>query len=220
MQAYRLIVKTRLPRRLSFDDYFLIDNQLSRCYNTNGGVSINMEFIGAGIQYLLGEEYELIRKVTRNKVWKEINSNKYKVEHFSFSPDSYHRVFNLIIKFYNRVKDSVINIEEIWSFLMEMTYNHEITGQLLFEQYHKSLFEQEILCNQQIKDFLNEIKNAFNSMQLRKKQKQAVSRNDSIVENLHQNLLYLEEDLAQQLMSNSQEEDEEVEDFGNSQNIQ
>jgi hypothetical protein len=66
--------------------------------------------------------------VTRNKVWKEINANKYKVEHLSFSPDAYYRVFNLIVKFYNRVKDSVLNIEEIWSFLMEMTYSHEITG--------------------------------------------------------------------------------------------
>ncbi|MFS8160640.1 MAG: hypothetical protein ACMG6E_10655 [Candidatus Roizmanbacteria bacterium] len=67
----------------------------------------------------------------------------------------------MLIRYYARVRDSVLNLEEAWAFLMEMIYSSEMKGQLLFEQFHKQLFEREVMKHQQIGDFLNEIKGAY-----------------------------------------------------------
>jgi len=37
-------------------------------------------------------------------------------------PDAYKRNFDMIIRFYTKVRDSVIDLEEIWVFLMESVY--------------------------------------------------------------------------------------------------
>src|SRR6185437_1958164 len=109
----------------------------------NGGGPYN-EFIGNGIHYLLGEQYELARKLSRQKMWREMNANKYKVQHFVHASEAYNKIFDIIIKYYARVRDSVTNLEEIWVFLMEIVYQQELKGQLIFEQFHKQLFESEV----------------------------------------------------------------------------
>jgi len=109
----------QLPRRYSFDDFFLVDNTFSRNFSMNGPYN---EFIGNGIHYLVGEQYELARKLSRQKMWRELNANKYRVSHFPQAPEAYNKVFDLIIRFYQRVRESVINLEEIWVFLMEIVY--------------------------------------------------------------------------------------------------
>lgn len=37
MRQAGIIFKTKIGRRYSYDDYFLIDNQFQRCYSMNGG---------------------------------------------------------------------------------------------------------------------------------------------------------------------------------------
>lgn len=44
---------------------------------------------------------------------------------------------------------------------MESVYQQEMKGQLIFEQIHKQLFEQEVLNSQHVKDFMNEIKSQY-----------------------------------------------------------
>jgi hypothetical protein len=94
---------------------------------------------------LIGDKYEQQRKIRRQKIWKEICANKFKIEHFQRAPDQFNRIFDLIIRYYARVRDSVLNLEEAWAFLMEMIYSSEMKGQLLFEQFHKQLFEREVM---------------------------------------------------------------------------
>ena len=40
MKKCRIVVKTKLGRRYSYDDYFLIDNQFQKCFTMNGIGSI------------------------------------------------------------------------------------------------------------------------------------------------------------------------------------
>lgn len=101
----------------------------------------------------------------------------------------------MIIRFYTRVRDSVVNLEEIWVFLMEAVYQQEMKGQLIFEQVHKQLFEVEILQNQYIQEFLNEIKSQYNNSKLNKKQKQNITKSEGILENLYNTLMDLEEEI-------------------------
>jgi hypothetical protein len=39
----------------------------------------------------------------------------------------------MIIRYYTKVRDSVIDLEEIWVFLMESVYQQELKGNLIFE---------------------------------------------------------------------------------------
>lgn len=53
---------------------------------------------------------------------REKQANKYKIAHFVQGPEAYKRIFDMIIRFYTRVRDAVVNLEEIWMFLMELVY--------------------------------------------------------------------------------------------------
>ena len=165
----------------------------------NGGLGVyNQEFLGSAIHNLIGEKYELARKINRHKIWQEIKANKYKIEHFQKASEQFSRVFHMLFRYYAKIKDAILNLEEAWSFLMEMIYQRIMEGQLLFEQYHKQLFEREVLQNQHIADFINEIKTAFSSYSIRKKSKfqgRTNPRQDSIIENIYQYLVDLEEDI-------------------------
>ncbi|MFS8160641.1 MAG: hypothetical protein ACMG6E_10660 [Candidatus Roizmanbacteria bacterium] len=39
------------------------------------------------VNYLVGDKYEQQRKIRRQKIWKEICANKFKIEHFQRAPD-------------------------------------------------------------------------------------------------------------------------------------
>ncbi len=79
MKNINIVYKTKLARRYSYDDYFLIDNQFQRCFTLNGGMGFSQGFLGCDMNYLVGDKYEMARKITIHKVWKEINGNRYKV---------------------------------------------------------------------------------------------------------------------------------------------
>ena len=119
MKERGLIYRVPLQRRYSYDDFFLIDNNSFRSFAMNGPYN---EFIGHGINYLEGDQYELFRKISRQKMLRQSAANKYKVVPFAQNPESYNKIFDLIIKFYTRVRDSITNLEEVWFFLMEIVY--------------------------------------------------------------------------------------------------
>lgn len=74
------------------------------------------------MKYMLDSKYESIRNDLRYRIWSEMRKNNEILVSFYQQPDSYQKVFDLIIKFYTRVRDSVIGIEEIWLFLMESVF--------------------------------------------------------------------------------------------------
>lgn len=43
---------------------------------------MNQEFVDCAVNYLIGDKYEQQRKIRRQKIWKEICANKFKIEHF------------------------------------------------------------------------------------------------------------------------------------------
>jgi hypothetical protein len=80
------------------------------------------DFVGNGIHYLIGDQYEKARNISRQNMLREKQANRYKIAHFVQGPEAYKRIFDMIIRFYTRVRDAVINLEEIWVFLMESVY--------------------------------------------------------------------------------------------------
>jgi hypothetical protein len=127
---------------------------------------------------------------------KDVNSNKYRLQHFIQAQTLYHKVFDLLIRFYTRIRDAVPDVEEMWVFLIESVWQTDLKGRIIFEQQHKQLFESEVMLSQFIKEFLTEIKTQYNAYSLRKKNRQASNLTDSLLENLYLNLSELEEDIA------------------------
>lgn len=78
MKERGIIQRVQLQRRYSYDDFFLVDNSNSsyRNFGINGHYN---EFIGHGINYLMGDQYELVRKLARQKMWRQTAANKYRV---------------------------------------------------------------------------------------------------------------------------------------------
>jgi hypothetical protein len=52
---------------------------------------------------------------------------------FAHKPESFRKLFDTIIKYYTRVREAVIGIEEIWVFLIESVFQQELKGNLIFE---------------------------------------------------------------------------------------
>jgi hypothetical protein len=75
LQVYRRFER----RRYSYDDFFLIDNTFQR--NTIFS-NYNENFYATSIQYLVGEEYEMVRKLTRVNMVKQKILSQYKLVHF------------------------------------------------------------------------------------------------------------------------------------------
>lgn len=136
------VLQSRITRRYSYDDYFIIDTHMQRSFllNSSRGMYSQEDFLSTAIHNLTNDKYEAFRKLNRYKLWKEIKANMYKVQHFSRAPEQFKRIFELIYRFYERIKNSILSIEEAWSFLVEMIYSRNMEGQLLFENYHKQLF--------------------------------------------------------------------------------
>lgn len=56
---------------------------------------------------------------------------------FQTKPEQFRKLFDTIIKYYTRVREAVIGIEEIWIFLIEIVFQQELKGNLIFESFHK-----------------------------------------------------------------------------------
>ena len=119
MKNCGLLQKVRISRRYSYDDFFLLDNSFNR--NFSMGTSGLNEFIGTGLHYLNGD-YEKARSIARHNMLKRQRANRYKIPHYQYGPEAYKRMFDMIIRYYTKVRDQVIKLEEIWVFLMETVY--------------------------------------------------------------------------------------------------
>lgn len=81
MKSVGIIQKVQIPRRYSYDDFFLVDNSFHRNFPING--HHYNDFIGNGIHYLVGDQYEKARNVARQSMIREMQANKFKVAHFA-----------------------------------------------------------------------------------------------------------------------------------------
>ena len=63
----------------------------------------------------------------------------------------------MIVDAYLRMRQGWQNLEEIWIYLVESVYNKVSHGYLIFEDQHKLLFQQEVLENRYIEEFLKDI---------------------------------------------------------------
>ena len=75
------------------------------------------------MKYMEDERYEKVKSEIRHKIWEEVKKNNENLVSFYSKPDAYRKIFDMIIKFYTRVRESVIGIEEMWVFLIESVFS-------------------------------------------------------------------------------------------------
>lgn len=69
------------------------------------------------------------------------------------------------MRFYTRVREAVLGIEEIWVFLIESLFSQELSGGLIFDKMHKTMFKKEILNGHRyIAALIREIKESRDSL--------------------------------------------------------
>jgi hypothetical protein len=97
----------------------------------------------------------------------------------------FRKIFNLIIKYYTRVRQAILPIEEMWIFIRESIFTKQegMTTDIIFEKFHKQMFSKEVLSNQYIHAFFKEIKDSNND-RIGRKQAQKQHQFDPIIENL------------------------------------
>lgn len=66
--------------------------------------------------------YEAIKTELRHRIWREVRKQNETIVDLYQRPDGFRRVFDMIIKFYTRVREAVVGIEEIWVFLIESIF--------------------------------------------------------------------------------------------------
>ena len=74
------------------------------------------------MRYMIDSRYEQIRNDLRHRIWSEVKKNNEIIVSFYSKADAYRKIFDMIIKFYTRVRESVIGIEEMWVFLIESVF--------------------------------------------------------------------------------------------------
>lgn len=75
--------------------------------------------------------------------------------------ENYRKLFDTIIKYYTRVQEAVIGVEEIWVFLVENVFKQQLNGNLIFDAFHKQLFKHDILGHRYLQMFLKEIRETY-----------------------------------------------------------
>ena len=125
-----MITQRPLERRYSLDDYFLIDREFSKRYSPNG--FINEPFNHCS-KYMNDSKYEEIKADLRYRIWREVRKSNETLISLHQNPSNYKKLFDMIIKFYSRVREAVLGIEEIWVFLLESVFLQELKGNLIFE---------------------------------------------------------------------------------------
>ena len=101
MKSCGLLSKAPISRRYSYDDFFLLDNSFNRNFSLNSHAHLN-EFVGSGIHYLCGEQYEKVRALARQNLIRRNKANKLKIPPFQYAPENYRRMFDMIIRYYTK----------------------------------------------------------------------------------------------------------------------
>ena len=120
IRASGLIGQKAPERRHSMDDYFLIDRVFSKSYTTQG---LNNELFYHCSKYLLDStKYEQVKSELRSRIWHELKKNNETMLSLSSKPDSFRKIFDWIVRYYTRMCDAVLPIEEMWVFLVEALF--------------------------------------------------------------------------------------------------
>lgn len=136
--AKGLITHKRSPqqRHYSHDDYFLIDRMHNSKTSPNNGLygaGASIELFNHCSRYLGDQRYEQVRADLRRQLFQEWRNSTEVIIPFAQKPEHYRRLFDMIIKYYTRVREAVIGVEEIWVFLIESVFHQELKGNLIFE---------------------------------------------------------------------------------------
>ena len=82
---------------------------------------------------------------------------------------------------------------------------------MIFEQIHKQLFDSEVLKNKYISEFLNEIKNSYNSLVQKRNTNNNITKFDDLLDKLQCILQDLEEEIDFQYNENDEDmRDEQI----------
>ena len=130
VKSMQMITQKKLQRRYSYDDYFLIDKAFSKNYSV---YAFNSEMFTQSTRYMADNRYEQVRTDLRRQIWSEVRKNNEVMVSFTHKAESFRKLFDTIIKYYTRVREAVIGIEEIWVFLIESVFKQELKGNLIFE---------------------------------------------------------------------------------------
>lgn len=122
--AKGLISHKRQPqqRHYSHDDYCLIDRMATHHTKSGIGYSQSLEMLTQCSAYLGDPRYEQVRAQVRRQVFNEWRQSTEIIIPFSQKPEHYRRLFDLLIKYYMRVREAVVGVEEIWVFLIESVF--------------------------------------------------------------------------------------------------
>lgn len=119
MKHLQMITQKKITRRYSYDDYWLIDKAFSKNYSFH---YYNNEIFNHCMRYMSDNRYDQIRGDLRQRIWQEVRKSNETIVSLVAKPDAYRKVFDMIIKFYTRVREAVIGIEEMWVFLIESVF--------------------------------------------------------------------------------------------------
>ncbi len=110
MVADMIIQKSEPLRRYSHDDLILLPQASSASYDfySNGLCSLDS-----------GELYESMRQNSIFKMRQEMSVNRYKLQSYIVKKDEYQRVFEMLLRYYTRLRECTPDLEEVWVFLME-----------------------------------------------------------------------------------------------------
>jgi hypothetical protein len=139
--------------------------------------------------------YEKVKTELRQRIWREVRKNNEAITSLYFNHTQFQRVFDILVRFYTRVREAVLGIEEIWVFLIESLFQQELKGGLIFDQLHKTLFKKEIINGHRyIAALIKEIKDSMEDVNERVLAGQKDPLDDAIMM-LHKVLMQLEQDL-------------------------
>jgi len=99
-------------------------------------------------KYLNDHRYDQVKAQLRYQLWQEVRKNNEIVASLYQKVESFRKIFNLILKYYTRVREAVFAIEEMWIFLIESTFNQQSNS--IFEKFHKQIFCKDVLGNRYI----------------------------------------------------------------------
>jgi hypothetical protein len=130
----------------------------------------------------------------------EIRQSRRRLQKFVHRPQEYKVIFDMILRSYIQLRDSLEYLEEFWIHMIESIYGKIQTGKLQFDRIWKDLFHQKIMENRYIKYFLNDISDQFDCLQSlhQSSVSQVTLSNKVVIEDIYQSIVKLETDLNQE----------------------
>jgi hypothetical protein len=77
-----------------------------------------------------GQTYEYLRVEGRRATWEDIKQSRKRLHRFITKPMEYKKVFDMILRSYIQLRDSLEYLEEFWVHLVEAIFGKIQTGKL------------------------------------------------------------------------------------------